>query len=286
MDRRKFLTVYDKTKQTFITLNDFVTKEYVKTKTLQETMQMIGELQILENKLGNLQTEIESIKSEREPVEEKIVMLMQKTGELKSAGPMDQLNIVTGEIEVLSSDLKNVLRHLQKPFIKMQALATFGSGGGIAPDELRMINLYVDNPFEALVIEENSYPVLKRVLGKLQDMLKEDKLKLKPDKARKAEQSLVEILTKDLLSVAQERSKALSIQKEQLVTSAHMGEVKSSILTFQEQAEQLKARKSSIEAHETTKKREYQELQSEVNNRKRIIERNIATTFTKTVQIR
>jgi hypothetical protein len=285
MDRRKFLTVYDKTKQTFLTLNEFIVKDYVKTKTLQETLQMLGDLQSLENKAANLQAEIDNIKTERAPVEEKIAGLEHKTGELKTAGPIDTLNFVNGEIETLNNDLKITIRHLQKPFIKMQALATSGGGGGITPDELRMINLYLDNPFEALIHEEHGCPTLKRILEKLQVMLKDDKLKLKSDKTRKAEQSVTDILDKNLLNAPQEKSKELSTKKQQLLTSANMDEIKQNITRFEDQAEQLRIRKASIEAHEDIKKREHQDLQSNINNRKRAIERNIAEAFTKTIKI-
>jgi len=285
MDRRKFLTVYEKSKQTFITLNEFVTKEYVKTKTLQETLQMVSDLQRLENKSTGLQTEIENIKNERIPVEEKIIELTQKSDELKTAGPIDQLNAIANDIDILNNELKNTLRHFQKPFIKMQALATSGGGGGITPDELRMINLYLDNPLEALTTEETGCPTLKNILEKLQDMLKDDKLKLKPDKAKKAEQAVTEILTKNLLNEPQEKSKTLSIKKQQLLTSANMGEIKQSISLFEDQTEQLKVKKASIEAHEAIKKREHQDLQSDINNRKRAVERNIAEAFTKTIKI-
>ena len=54
MDRRKFLTVYDKTKQTFNTLSEFVTKEYVKTKTLEETFTMISRLARARNQTCSL----------------------------------------------------------------------------------------------------------------------------------------------------------------------------------------------------------------------------------------
>jgi hypothetical protein len=285
MDRRKFLTVYEKTKQTFSTFNEFIAKEYVKTKMLQETIQMINDLQSLENKLSNLCTDVENIKNERLPIEQKIIELEHKTSELKTAGPIDQLNLVIGEIGVLNNDLRNTLRHLQKPFIKMQALATSGGGGGVTPDELRMINLYLDDPFEAFAIEESGYPVLRQVLEKLQVMLKEDKLKLKSDKARKAEQSSVEILSMGLLNSAQEKSKALSSQKSQLLASGHMDEIKQNISTFEDQASQLKARKASIDAHEAVKNREYQDLQSEINTRKRAIERNVLVSLTKNVHI-
>jgi hypothetical protein len=41
MDRRKFLAVHEKAKESLAALNDFLTKEYIKTKTLEETFQLI-----------------------------------------------------------------------------------------------------------------------------------------------------------------------------------------------------------------------------------------------------
>ena len=68
----------------------------------------------------------------------------------------------------------------------MQALATGGGGGGITPDELNKINQYLEKPFDAFVSEKPGYPLLKEILQKLEELLAEDKLKLKPEKARKA----------------------------------------------------------------------------------------------------
>jgi hypothetical protein len=285
MDRRKFLVIYEKAKQTYTILNDFITKEYVKTKTLEETFQLVGELQGLERKLAELQNEIQGIKNERTPIEQEISGIEQKTGELKTRGPIDQLNLVNAEIEAVSNELKTTLRHLQKPFIKMQALATSGGGGGITPDELRMIGQYLDKPFEALVSEEKDYPTLKQILQKLAIMLKEDKLKLKSDKARKAEQSITEILNKNSLISLQEKSKTLASQKQQLLSSAHMEAIKRNLSVFQEQADLLKAKKTSVEAHEAVKEHEYKDLQEEISNRKRVIEKNIYATLNKKLQI-
>ena len=285
MDRRKFLTVYEKSKQTFNTLNEYVTKEYVKTKTLEETFQMINELQGLETKLEHLKTEIEGIKNELIPIDQEIAGIEQKTSKLKTAGPIDELNLINNEIDALSNDLKNTLRHMQKPFIKMQAMATSGGGGGITPDQLKMIELYLDKPVEALAAEENNYPTLREILEKLQVMLREDTLNLKPDKARKAEQSIVEFNSKNLLVSSQEKAKALSTRKEQLLASAHMDEIKRNLSTFQEQADQLKVKKSSVEAHEAVKAHEFNDSMVEIGNRKRAIERNISTALAKKVMI-
>ena len=285
MDRRKFLVINEKAKQTFAILNDFVTKEYVKTKNLEETFQLINELQNLEHQLTEIQAEIEGIRNERLPIEKEIAELEQKIFGLKSVGPIDQLNLVNVEMETLNNELKNALRHLQKPFIKMQALATSGGGAGITPDELHKLNEYLELPFEALVKEEQGYPMLKQILQKLADLIKEDKLKLKQDKARKAEQSIGEILNNDSLANLQAKSAKLTAEKEQLLASASMDEIKRNISVFQEQVEQLKARKTSVEAHEAVKEHAYNEMLEKISSHKRAIERNIYATLNKKVQL-
>ena len=285
MDRRKFLTIYERAKQAYAALNDFVTKEYIKTKTLEETFQLLNELQNVEKQLIILNEDKENIKNERIPIEKEIAELEQKIDELKSKGPIDKLNLVNAEIENLSNELKHALRRLQKPFIKMQALATQGGGGGITPDELSKLNQYLEKPLDALVTEEKGYPMLKEILQKLEGLMAEDKLKLKSDKARKAEQSLNEILHKDSLAKLQIRCIEMATTKEQLLASSKMDEIKRYLSQLQEQVDQLKARKTSVETHEIVKENSYNEAVDKINNLKRSIERNIYSSIEIKVQI-
>ena len=285
MDRRKFLTVYERAKQAYAILNDFVTKEYIKTKTLEEAFQLLNELQNVQKQLVTIGEEKEKIKNERIPVEKEIAELEQKIGELKNSGPIDKLNLVNAEIDTLSGELKHSLRHLQKPFIKMQALATSGGGGGITPDELSKVNQYLEKPLDAFTTEENGYPMLREILQKLESLMAEDKLKLKQDKARKAEQSLNEILRKDSLAKLQIRCVEMATTKEQLLASSKMDEIKRSLSVFQEQVDQLKARKTSIETHEAVKENAYNEALEKIGNLKRSIERNIYSSIEIKVQI-
>ncbi len=285
MDRRKFLTVYERAKQAYAILNDFVTKEYIKTKTLEEAFQLLNELQNVQKQLETIGEEKEKIKNERIPIEKEITELEQKIGELKNSGPIDKLNLVNAEIDALSNELKHSLRYLQKPFIKMQALATSGGGGGITPDELSKVNQYLEKPLDAFTTEENGYPMLKQILQKLENLMAEDKLKLKQDKARKAEQSLNEILRKDSLAKLQIRCVEMATTKEQLLASSKMDEIKRSLSVFQEQVDQLKARKTSIETHEAVKENAYNEALEKISNLKRSIERNIYSSIEIKVQI-
>ncbi len=285
MDRRKFLTIYERAKQAYTTLNDYVTKEYVKTKTLEEALQQVNELQNVEKQLIALGEDKENLKNERKPIEADIATLEEKINELKSKGPIDKLNMVKCEIESLSSELKHELRHLQKPFIKMQALATGGGGGGITPDELNKINQYLEKPFEALVSEKPGYPLLKEILQKLEEMLALDKLKLKPDKARKAAESVAEILHKNSLANLQLRCAEMATNKDQLLASSKMDEINQSLTQFQEQANLLKVRKTSVETHETVKENAYKETGDKINSLKRTIEKNVYNSIDKRIQI-
>lgn len=285
MDRRRFQALYDRSKQSYSTLNDFLTQEYVKTKTLEEAFQLLNELQNVQEQLATLEEEKQKIKDERVPIEKEIAELEQKIGELKNSGPIDELNLVNSEIDVLSAELKNSIRHLQKPFIKMQALATSGGGGGITPDELSKVNQYLENPFEALTAEATGYPLLREVLEKLQNLIAQDKLKLKSEKARKAEQSINEILKSDSLAKIQVRSMELATRRNQLSGSSTMDEVKRCLTVFQAQADQLKARKTSIETHEVVKENAYNEAVNKIKNLKRSIERDVYSSIELKIQI-
>jgi hypothetical protein len=285
MDRRKFLAVYEKAKLTYSFLNDFVTKDYVKTKTLEDTFQLLNELQNLEKQLANLGEQKENLKNERIPLEQEIAEIEQKIDDLKSKGPIDKLNMVNAEIDSLTTELKHSLRHLQKPFIKMQALATSGGGGGITPDELTKINQYLETPFDALVAEQRGYPMLKEILQKLEGMLTEDKLKLKSDKARKAEQAVNEMLHNNSLAKLQIRCVEMATNRDQLLASAKMDEIKQHLMQYQEQVDQLNTRKTSVETREAVKANTYKENVDKISNLKHTIERNISNSIDTKIQI-
>ncbi|MGZ4851097.1 MAG: hypothetical protein ACXV2C_06940, partial [Candidatus Bathyarchaeia archaeon] len=285
MDRRKFLAIYERSKIAHQELNDFLTKEYIKTKTLEEAFQLLNELQNVQKQLLTIGQEKEQITNERIPVEKEIAELEQKISEIKTKGPIDKLNMVNAEIDVLINELKYSMRLLQKPFIKMQALAISGGGAGVTPDDLNRVTQYLEKPFDALVAEKVGYPDLKETLQKLEQLIKEDKLKLKDEKARKAEQSINEMLKEDSLMKLQIRCMEMANVKQQLVSSVQLDDIKRNLQLLQEQVDALKARKTSIETHETVKENAYNEADDKIKNMKRTIERNIFSSINSKVQI-
>jgi hypothetical protein len=284
MDRRKFLAVHEKAKESLAALSDFLTKEYIKTKTLEETFQLINDLRNLEKQLLDVEAERKSIENERLPIEKEIAELEQKTAELQSKGPVDQLFLVEAEIEKLNKELKQALRHLQKPFKKMRALALYRGGTGLTPDERNMLELYLEKPFKALATEDAGYPLLKQILQKLARLMKEGKLKLKSDKARKAERALNGIL-RDSLAKIYTRCADVATRERQILNSAKMEEIKHNLAVFQDQTKQLKARKARVEAHEAVKEHAYNEIVSRISSHKKAIEKNIYDSLGQKVQI-
>ena len=112
-----------------------------------------------------------------------------------------------------------------------------------------------------------------------------DTLKLKPDKARKAEQTANEILRKDSLASLQIRCVEMATNRDQLLASAKLDETNRNLAQYQEQVNLLKARKTSVETHETVKANSYQETVDKISSMKRTIERNIASALDKKIQI-
>ena len=211
--------------------------------------------------------------------------LEQKATQLKGNAVLEQVTRLEAETEALSNELKQTLRHLQKPFLKMQALATSGRGGGITPDELKMIGLYMENPFEAIITEAPGCPTLKEILEKLKRLMAEDKLKLKADKQRKAEQAVDDILKSESLATLRSKSVEVVTLKKQLLASAEMEEAKRSLCVFQQQMETLKVRKGNLETDERMKENQRQELLERIRSFKKTIEANLLSFMGKQVKI-
>ena len=90
--------------------------------------------------------------------------------------------------------MKHTLRHLQKPFLKFQSLVQSPSYS-LFLDATRKLGEYLSNPFEALATEEEGYPMLRRVLQKMDDAIAQGKLKLKKSRLRKAKDQIDNILS-------------------------------------------------------------------------------------------
>jgi len=285
LERREFLTVFEKAKESLKEINDLITKEYVKIKILEETFQLIDELKTLEEQLGNLNKRRKKCEDEKALFEKKIVETRQRMADLEGKGGISQLDQIDMEIEALSKEVKHSLQHLQKPFIKLQSLKLHGEARDLTLEESNKLNKYMENPFEALATEDAGYPLLRQILQKLTRSMFNGKLKLKPDKERKAKQAIDKILNMNSLASLHQNSINAIIRKKQLLTSAMLTETKSNILRLQENIEELERRVGSIESEKKTVENVYNETLEKIQNHKNQIEKNILDFMDKIIRI-
>jgi hypothetical protein len=285
LDRRKFLTVFEKAKESLKELNIFLTKEYVKTKSLEETFQLIDKLQALQEQLAKLGEQRKSVEVEKASIEEEISGTQKKMTELKSKGGIGQLSQLDLEIEALNVELKHSLQHLQKPFIKLQSLALHGEGSGLTPEEINKLNQYLENPLEAFCTEEAGYPLLRQILQKLAKSMAGGKLKLKPDKMRKAEQAINNILDKNSLASLHQKCIEMMIRKKQLSASAEVAETRSDLLKLQEHIEKLEQKRRILDSEESMLEQTFNGTLEKIRNHKNQIEKNIFDFVGKRVRI-
>lgn len=275
LDRRKFLTVFEKAKESLKELNAFLTKEYVKTKTLEETFQIIDKFQAFEEQLARFEERRKKTEDEKAIIEKEIAETRQKMADFKSKGSMSQLDQVSMEMDALNNEVKHSLQHLQKPFVKLQALTLHGGGSGLTPEELKKLDQYLDNLFEAFATEETDYPFLRQILQKLSRSMLEGKLTLKPDKKRKAEQAIDNITNKNSLESLHQRCVNVALQRSQLSTSAEVEETKRGLLRLQEHLEGLERRRGIVESDENAVSRIISETFKKIQNHKAAIEKNV-----------
>jgi len=283
MDRRKFLGTFEKAKESLKELQSFLTKEYVKTKTLEKTFQLIDNLLALEGQLADLEAHRKKNETEKASIERKIAETQQKITDLKSRESLNQLNQISMEIEKLRKEVKHDLRHLRKPFIKFQSRVF--RKGGLTPEELEKLNHYIEDPFNAFAAEKAGYPILKQILQKLTGSISEEKLKLKRDRKRKAEQAIDRIFNKNTLDALHQKCRKAATREKQLSTSAETAKTKEALLKLHEELKKLKRKNKRAKSEENATERKLKETLEKIHNQKNRIEKNVFDFMDKRILI-
>jgi hypothetical protein len=283
--RSKFQVVFERAKLLLKELDNFLTKEYVRAKTVEKTFQFIEKLQVLEMQLQSLAGQRTRVESERTMIETGIAETHQRMADLKGKGGLDQLLKIDIETKALGNEARQSLQHLQKPFIKLQSLALHGEGSGLTPEEVTKLNQYIEDPFRALATEESGHPLLKQILEKMTRAISEGTLKLKPEKTRKAEQVAENILLQNILASLHEKGAKVIALQRQLSTSAEVTETEKSLSKLEEQLEGFERRKRTIEGEQITLERTCKETAEKIRNHKTEIEKNVLDFTSKRIQL-
>lgn len=282
LDRRKFLMTFQKAKETTEELYGFLTKKYVKIKTLEETFQSINQLLTLEKQLEKLKAERNKIRAEKGVITKQITQKQQEIEVIKSKN-LAQLDQIDVEIEKLRLEVKERLRHLQKPFVKLRWLASHE--GGLTPEELRELDHYIENPFHALA-QEKGYETLKQILQKLNRYISEGKLKLKLDRRRKAEKTINDILNKKSLQPLHQKCKNTLTLKKQLSTNTKIIAAKEALTKIQREITELEKKRRLNTQEESSLQQKIEEILKKIHGEKKTIEKNITELTRKKIAIK
>ena len=285
LDRRKFSAVFERSKDSLRILEYFLSKEYVKTRTLEETFRLVDEVLAGEEELAKLENQKTRIEAEQTSVGDEVAQIQMKISDLRNKGNMGKLDQTSTEIETLSVEVKHSLQHLQKPFVKLQSLATHGGGSGLTPEELNKLDQYIQSPFEALATETSGTPILKEMLKKLGRSISEGKLKLKPEKIRKAEQAIDNITNKDTLVALHQKSQEATMRKTQLSTSTEIEATRQNLSKLHEHLEHLGRKKGIAESEREALQRKRDETVKTIRTDKSQIEKNIMDFLSRKVHV-
>jgi len=275
IDRGKFLRTFENAKGSLKELSEFLAKEYVKAKSLEETFQLIEEIKALEEQLATIKGEKEKALGEKAKLEEELAYAQRRMAELARGGDLAELAKIDEVIDGLRKEVAHSLRHLQKAFAKLQSLALHGEGSGLTPEELKKLNEYLTDPFEALATEDLGTPLLKQILQKTLKHMSEGKLKLKQEKERKARQAIEEILDKNSLASLHQKCAEAKLRKVQLSASSAVAETRTEISKQQEHADRLKKKLESVESEIGAIEKSLKETAEKIGNCKIRIEKNI-----------
>jgi hypothetical protein len=283
-DRRKLDVVIKRLSDIHNELRNFITSKYSRAKTIEDTTTTIDKLQQTINRTGEIQKEKQQLLPREETLKQELTQSQQEITNTQARPELTELMMVEDQIKELRDNVKHNLRYLQKPFYKLQSIARSGEIA-IPVDEAKKLGEYLNDPFEALATEDEGYPTLKNMLGKLNEAITKNKLKLKSTRLRKAQEQIESVLNKASLNTLQQNCKQASTHKKQLLTSETTTNLQKKLTELQNQWKQLQKEDEATTVRIKTLEDEHKRLQEKILNEKREIEKTISQLTGKNIQI-
>jgi hypothetical protein len=265
-------------------LRNFLTSKYAVIKTADEANSHVDKLtQTLDDTKRNEgslnQTQEKMLLLEKEITEAKEkLLLMRSRSEFQELAKLDQ------RTEQLRAEVKHGLRHLQKPFYKLQSLSRSGEVA-VPPDEIRKLEEYLEDPLVALTAEDNGYSTLRSILTKLDSTITQGKLKLKAQRLRKAQDQINAVIDKNSLDQLQKNGQEALAQRKQLLSSEATGALQSELLQLQEQLKTLQKEYELITARNKALKNDQMKLKERTEYLRKELEEKILQLTHKNVHV-
>lgn len=284
LDRRRLDVAVKRAEVTIQELRGFWSEEYVEVKTAESTLAMIDKISQLIEEAKDLQKRRNQAETRAKLAEEKIRKDEQKIELIQDKAELNELSKLEQKIRDLKAKVKYDLRHLQKPFYKMQSLARRAQVA-ITPDEVRKIQQYMRNPFEALSSEQDGYPVLKRIVQKMDDGIRSGKLKLKSARMRKARRKIDDILKRNSLANLHRNCLEAVSTRKQLQTSETVTTTQTELKNIQTRLRKLQNEKKHVESRRKVLEEEHQRLLKKIETQRTELEKSVFELIDKKIQV-
>ncbi|MCK4320495.1 hypothetical protein KAW11_02670, partial [Candidatus Bathyarchaeota archaeon] len=270
----RFDVAFGKAMKSFEKLRSFSSQGYTKAKIVEASFLMVDKLSQSLKKLDEVEEQKKKMKLRRNILEKNIDERQQKIMLIQSRDEVSKLAQTNEKIEGLKEELRHNFRRLQKPFLKFQTLAR-GPGYPLPPDEMKKLDEYLTRPFEAFATEDEGYPLLKKLLRKMDDAMTKGKLKLKSTRLKKAQTQINSILHKDALISLHRNCKKAFYDKQRLSTSKAMATLRKESAQLQKKLEELQKQKELVDSRGAAVDNEHKGALEKIENQKKELETTI-----------
>ena len=284
VDRRRFDVAFGKTAKTLEKLRSFSSHRYTEAKIVEDSFLMVDKLSQSLKNLDAVEKQRKKMELRRSILEKKIDEDQRKTMLIQSRDEVSELAQTNEEIEELREKVRHSFRHLQKPFLKFQTLA-LGPGYPLPPDETKKLDEYLTRPFEAFATEDEGYPLLKKLLRKMNDAMTKGKLKLKSTRLKKAQMQTNSILHKDTLTSMHRSCREAFYGKQRLSTSKAVKTFRKETAQLQKGLEESRKQKELVDSRIAAVDSEYKGALEKIESQKKKLETTVFELTGKEVHV-
>ncbi|PVX27135.1 MAG: hypothetical protein CW716_03870 [Candidatus Bathyarchaeum sp.] len=284
MTRRRFDFALKRADDSFRSFTDFLSEDYRKAATAEGIASRVEELGLSFTQLSKFEKAKEARKQKKELLEKKMEKSHQSLQEIQSKDEVVELAQLNKKIEELGDKVKHELRHLQKPLLKFQTLVN-SPGYSLLPEATTKLDEYLTKPFEALATEKEGYPLLNSILQRINSVLDNKKMKLKPSRLRKAKDQIDGIVNKSALAPLQKDCSEALNKKRELSTSGAISETRDERASLQERLKEIQTKKRLLEARDDRFKKQHNEARTRVEKQRKALEKSLSDLSGKSVQL-
>ena len=284
LTRRRFDVTLKRVDDSYQNFVNFLKDDYEKVGKAENVSVKIDELRKYLLELEKYENGKEARIQKKGILEKKIIKSNQKIEDIQSSNEVVELEETNLKIEELTKIVKRELRHVQKPLLKFQTLVN-NPGYNLFPEANLKLVEYLEDPFQALATEKESYPLLKSILQKIDDALENKKMKLKSSRFRKAKDQINHIVQKSGLEKLRKESSILYQKKLELVNSGTISEIKDEKSELNGNLNDLKREIELLKARDLRLEKQHKAMQKKLSEQKNTLETIILELTNKKVNI-